>query len=683
MSLDRLHLPADASFWPTAAHAVADFAKRHGAPERQLQSVTWLVPGGQHAVLARTALRSELGGRAFMPPRIVPLMAWLGHSLAAGTAARVELFTALRANRWVREAFGAQPATLWALARDVAHLCDELTLAAVNGAEDFDGRLQASLRRHFHRRAAHALQAQSQLVIQLWRARREADDGAARFLRELAARASRTRLPLVYLGAGLSTAGRAGLATWERAFIDRAAEQAPVLLLDPDVTAALENQPLLAAAWPELGGADTDMAIAIRADAVRAAPRPSSLLSIVKAVTLEEEAIAVAQQVVEWLRAGAGSIALVALDRLTARRVRALLERAQVSVRDETGWKLSTTSAAAAIMRWYDLVADDLYWRDLLDWLKSNFTLSGRPGKSHEVDRIERAIRSAGALQGAKSIRRALASLSSGEAREQDAGALEVIALVESQAQATRRAAPTLHSHVQALRQAMDALGMRAALAADPVGQAVLIEVEALEAELANLGGRASLTDFRALLASRFEEVAFVDRQIESPVVMVSLASAALRTFDAAVLVGADAQHLPSRPSEVLFMSNAVRAELGLTTADSAVLDQAAQLATLLASSTEVVATWRTCRGDDPSPLSPLLDRLRFIARRVLDDDLTRPAVLESVEVEAVVGTRPAPRAPQLLAWTHQCQPGAKPRGLSLSVLCATHARAEGARRCD
>jgi hypothetical protein len=274
MSLDRLQLPADASFWPTAAHAVADFARRHGVPERQLQSVTWLVPGGQHAVLARTALRSELGGRAFMPPRIVPLMAWLGHSLAAGTAARVELFTALRANRWVREAFGAQPATLWALARDVAHLCDELTLAAVSGAEDFDGRLQASLRRHFRRRAAHALQAQSQLVIQLWRARREADDGAARFLRELAARASRTRLPLVYLGTGLSTAGRAGLATWERAFIDRAAEQAPILLLDPDVTAALENQPLLAAAWPELGGAATDLALAIRADAVRAPPRP-------------------------------------------------------------------------------------------------------------------------------------------------------------------------------------------------------------------------------------------------------------------------------------------------------------------------------------------------------------------------------------------------------------------------
>ncbi len=44
-------------------------------------------------------------------------------------------------------------------------------------------------------------------------------------------------------------------------------------------------------------------------------------------------------------------------------------------------------------MRWYDLVADDLYWRDLLDWLKSSFTLSGRPDKAQEILAFERAIR--------------------------------------------------------------------------------------------------------------------------------------------------------------------------------------------------------------------------------------------------------------------------------------------------
>jgi ATP-dependent helicase/nuclease subunit B len=134
-------------------------------------------------------------------------------------------------------------------------------------------------------------------------------------------------------------------------------------------------------------------------------------------------------------------MALVSLDRLTARRVRALLERAQVMVVDETGWKLSTTSAAAALMRWYDLVADELYWRDLLDWLKSSFTLADRPGKSEEAAFIERAIRAEGVLQGAAPIRRALAVRA---ARHDDAaaaaGAREVLELIVAQSQAMRRA---------------------------------------------------------------------------------------------------------------------------------------------------------------------------------------------------------------------------------------------------
>ena len=48
-------------------------------------------------------------------------------------------------------------------------------------------------------------------------------------------------------------------------------------------------------------------------------------------------------------RRGLRRIALVAEDRLTARRVRALLERQQVLVADETGWKLTTTRAAATV----------------------------------------------------------------------------------------------------------------------------------------------------------------------------------------------------------------------------------------------------------------------------------------------------------------------------------------------
>ena len=650
MPLERLDLPADARFWPLAAQAVARLATATGLPPRRLEALTWLVPAGAHALLARGALREALGGAAFMPPRIAPLAAWLGRPLRGGMGTRAELFAALRDNDWVREALTAQPAALWALAAGIAELGDELTLAAVSDADAFAARLQASLARHFHRRAARAMQPQAQLVLQLWRARRGADDGAAAAVRQLQARAAAADAPLVYLAADVA----GGPAPWEAAFLEAWAARAPVLLLAADTRAALPRTPLLAAAWPELGADEPQAAIADRGDALRgaaaAAARP---LSIVSAASLEEEAAAVARQVLDWLRDGACSIALVSLDRLAARRVRALLERAQVAVLDESGWKLSTTSAAAAVMRWYDLVADDLYWRDLLDWLKSSFTLADRPGKAEAVAFIERAIRAEGVLQGAAPMRRALAARAAPDDESATAaGAREVLELIAAQAQAMRRAPGTLAGHLRALGAALDALGMRGALDRDPVGRSVLRELAALEAEVADVGGRATLAEFRALLAARFEETAHLDTQVESPVTMVSLAATALRPFDAAVLIGADAQHLPAALADLLFMSNAVRAELGLATAERALREQTAQLAALLATVPRVLATWRTRRGDEPNSLSPLLQRLQLVADRALGEQPPQAARREAFAATPAPQRRPAPSAAALLPET-------------------------------
>jgi hypothetical protein len=107
--------------------------------------------------------------------------------------------------------------------------------------------------------------------------------------------------------------------------------------------------------------------------------------------------------------------------------------------------------------------------------------------------------------------------------------------------------------------------------------------------------------------------------------------------------------HLPSVPTELLFMTNAVRAELGLATAERAQQAQAALLAALLASVPRVVATWRSHRGDEPNPLSPLLERLQFVARRVLGDDMLREPARDVIAVDSVALAPPAPSAAPLL----------------------------------
>lgn len=79
--------------------------------------------------------------------------------------------------------------------------------------------------------------------------------------------------------------------------------------------------------------------------AVQAAAPPRRLV----AADAEAEACAAADAVIEALEAGQAPVALVALDRMRTRRVRALLARQGVPLLDETGWRLSTSAAAVRV----------------------------------------------------------------------------------------------------------------------------------------------------------------------------------------------------------------------------------------------------------------------------------------------------------------------------------------------
>ena len=85
----------------------------------------------------------------------------------------------------------------------------------------------------------------------------------------------------------------------------------------------------------------------------------------------ESEAQAAASTVIEALNAGRLPVALVAQDRALVRRIRALLERAQVPVIDETGWLLATTRSGAALMMLLRAALPGAPQDAWLDWLKA------------------------------------------------------------------------------------------------------------------------------------------------------------------------------------------------------------------------------------------------------------------------------------------------------------------------
>jgi ATP-dependent helicase/nuclease subunit B len=596
--------PLDQRWWDAAASRLLEFGARCALPGRDLRALAVLVPRSSDGPFLRAALHRALGGAdALVAPRITTIERWIGALSGAQTARLVELFEALRASSWAREAFGDRPGALWALAGELARLGDELTLAAVGCDQVFEGRWRDSVARHFQRRAAVAASAQAQLVLHLWKAHCSAQFGAGRMLKLWARRAGRVDGPLALLAPF-------GLPGWQQVLLKDCAAARPVCVVLGDLSAALSARGWVGVTWPELADpVATPVPIADRCQAARAQSPPR--MRILATRSLEEEASAAASEVEGWLRSGAGHVALVALDRLTARRVRALLERAAILVADRAGWKLSTTSAAAAVMRWLELADADFRMRDLLDWLRSPFVLDGRPDRLAVARVLGRLARTAALAGGLHAIERALGRLDDWQTEVEAARA--VLARLADQAR-QMRAAGTLDRLAGALDASLDALGMRQALARDPVGSDVLRELAQLRAAVAGSAVRMSLAAFRELLAQHFENTNASDPAVESAVVMTSLSGACLRGFDAAILIGVDADHLPSGTEPGVLMAASVRRDLGLATAADLHRAQAVELATLLCSVPQVAATWRLREGDEPRALSPWLDRLRVMA---------------------------------------------------------------------
>src|SRR5664279_78870 len=94
-------------------------------------------------------------------------------------------------------------------------------------------------------------------------------------------------------------------------------------------------------------------------------------VSLHAAQDAEDEAHRAAACVLAHLAAGRSPVALVAQDRVLTRRVRAMLGERGVAVRDETGWKLSTTRSAASLMSLLRALVWDASTDAVLDWLKN------------------------------------------------------------------------------------------------------------------------------------------------------------------------------------------------------------------------------------------------------------------------------------------------------------------------
>ncbi len=558
---------------------------RHAAALPDLSGLTVLVPNHRAGQDLARVLAQAAGRVALIPPRITPLKAW-AESVADGPAeahARrlARLHGVLRHQAWL----GA--VDKWALANELLQLADELSAARLGDAAG--ARL----------RALHGapLERETALVETVWQTLNQAgDDPQARYAaaldRLLGALAA---APHPLYGYALGT-----LTAVEQRFLARCAEVAPLTLFEPD-SGGDPFALTLQQAWQT-----TEPPLAERAaQLVQAVPTSplADRLALAPAPHLEAAARAVATWVAAQLRDGRQQLALIALDRETARRVRALLERLDVLVADETGWTLSTTAAAAVVDRWLECVAGDFPHIELLDLLKSPFVLGDLGARQDAVQAFELALRRQGVAQGMAAMQRLAHA---------EFGALPTWlgALADARQGFPLGRAP-LAVWLARLADSLDRIGATPTLRNDAAGASVLDTLAALRRELVDDAERYGFAEWRRWLNLALESASFVDTRVASPVVLTSLPAARGRLFDAVAVIGADARHLPPRPAPTLF-SQATRAQLGLPTAADDAAAATDDLMKLLRQGPALLS-WQAWNADEPNPTSLLVLRLQAL----------------------------------------------------------------------
>ncbi len=431
-----------------------------------------------------------------------------------------------------------------------------------------------------------------------------------------------------------------------------------------------------------LGEIDTDLATRVRTLTERYPISPlQDRLGLYEAKHAEDEACAIDLQVRRWWLDGRRDIGIVTNDRKLARRVRALLERANLALHDSAGWPLSTTSAASVLERWLEFLEQGFSHQPLLDLLRSPFVRLTDPEHQREITArfehgvIQRLAIPAGLRRYQDAVRKLHSTLDDRYgAGSADAMQKLLTALTDAAAPLQRllgTAHRPAHDYLTALSASLDALGLSDNYRQDPAGLQLL---DALAEMRTAAGGRSSplnWTGFRGWLRRNLERAHFRPASQSPGVTILDFAGSRLQRFDAVIIAGTHRDQLPGALSNPAIFNDAVRRELGLPGGADARNRLFYDFRRLLEAAPRVLITLRREQNSEPLMASPWVERLRAFHRLAYGATLVAPVLSEMrrvyppisrIETDALPCAHDYPRvaAPDLIpatlsASSYQC----------------------------
>lgn len=555
----------DESFWPGV---VERLWQRVGAESSLLRQQLFIVPDASMYVPFQQAWRAH--ARALnivcVMPRLMTLLDWAKSQGAADLDGKntertidwmAQLSNTKELTKWLG---GSDESDLFSVAQSIVALSDELSLFFLAGQKIGFGEkaLQQAVDEIYESQAGVLAQQELLVLLQCWRADVQQQTPVIRYLSTLSQMIKRSsEFEVTVLQNRVWSAHE----TW---FWREFAKRSYVTVLNVHQTRSCYDVRVIKKAWGSAAehvlGEPNNHEVELQNNRIYAAYH------------VEDEARIIMQQVLLWRRQGLKKIALVALDRTVGRRVWSLLARCGVTIRDDTGWLLSTSRCASSWQYGFQLWAGDVTANLLLDWFSHPFVMAD-VAEAYRIFLLryikELSYKSHRVLRTWSDwLYFAQKNDSSQFFQEADDNSkYEWLLQTLQKAVAYERqflGDKALPQWVEVVLAWGREFGMADAWKTDAAGQVWLQLLESWR----GISSHAKLDfhDFLRIVQSAVEQATFRGQDVSDEVLLLPLGSTRMCDFDAIWLMGADAHNLPSTEPEVGLLNVAARLRLGMPT---------------------------------------------------------------------------------------------------------------------
>ena len=350
--------------------------------------------------------------------------------------------------------------------------------------------------------------------------------------------------------------------------------------------------------------------------------------SVYLASNEEQQVRAIDYQIRQHLLDGKNSIAIISEDRKLSRRLRALLERSNIQLKDNAGWSLATTQASTIIERWLECIEEDFNAFPLLDCLKSPFIdITGNVLNKNETtdDFVKNVYRfehdlifyeniSSNIESYKMQLQRRLKRLQHWPKNTYDT-LIKTLNFIDETANPlttlyTADKKLKLSVFLKSLINSLERLGVLNRYKDDAAGQVILNTFEALQQSTLYADPLLSWYDCRVWLGLTLENQHFSLLTDDDSVQILTLNQADYQQFDCVIFAATESQHFPGSAASTPFFNQAVRTSLQLETWDEQYKNRLESFNRTLLSANEIIFTACSEEKGEEKPVSSWLELL-------------------------------------------------------------------------